>query len=131
MALMVTLLTTPDPEGSFHQSLMCLLHLLLTIRIIPPMRLVALSGDGSRPPPVGAGVPLRQCFLPVVSFGSVYVPTALCLIKVPCGSRVRINSSALCPCPCVSLVSVKYMTSDPQRWNCQQILDSLALFICV
>ena len=95
------------------------------------MRPDVLGGDGSRPPLVGAGVPLRQCFLPVVPFGSVDVLTALCRRKVPCGSKERMKSSALCPCTWVSRVSVKYITSDPQRWNCQQILDSLALLICV
>ena len=95
IALMVTLLTTPEPEGSFHKSLICLLYLELTIRIMPPMQPEISDLIASVAPPDGARVPLLQCRFRVMLCGAFGLPTALCRIKVPCGNKVRMNSIAL------------------------------------
>ena len=82
---------------------------------------------------MGAAVRFLQCLLvdcevlPSFACGS----TALCLMNIPAGSRERMKSIALLPWICVSRVSIRYMTSELHLWNCQHIVDSLALLICV
>ena len=128
---MVTLLTTPNPDGSFHQSLMCLLHLQLTISSMPPMRPCGRGVSSGALDNAGADLPFCQWARFLWLLIGPSISTGLCQTKVPCGSSVRICSIALTPCACVSHVFVRYMTSDPHCWNCQQSAVSLPLLICV